>query len=156
MRAGQCHFSQPETPLGWQENTRAHEHAVFIFLPFFYWFSDTGEGYKDSSAPRLDGLALVGSVYIQYICRAQPCMQISPGWIIWNSFAIKCDSLEKLEPVSVLCPKILYSCLFFYNHYLCWYFTKHVSFCRKASRIWTELKINSYKTFHTGMDFVNW
>lgn len=71
-----------EPPLGWQENRRAHKHTRFIFLPL-YWFSDTGEGYKDTSAPLLDGLAMLGGVYINentYICRVQPCMQISLGW----------------------------------------------------------------------------
>lgn len=60
VRAGQCRYSQSETPLGWQQNQRAHKHCVCVSSFFFltlYWFplslslSLCWKGYTGSLAP---------------------------------------------------------------------------------------------------------
>lgn len=55
----------PRLTLPWADRrTEGHTNAHNLFFCLFIGFSDSGEGYKDSSALRLDGLTPVGGVYI--------------------------------------------------------------------------------------------
>lgn len=120
LRAGQHHYSEPQTSLDWQEK-EGHTNSIYFsafLLVFWHW--GRLQGFLSSLTwwPDTGWLSLYKWKYI-YLHSAALHADI-PGLVLegitWNSFSKKCDSLEKsrtrLYSVSVLSPYSVYSYYF--------------------------------------------